>query len=61
LANAVLAAQLRLLHTSLYLLQRRNDLLFAEPGLLHFESSCGKLYSQMVLIVRGLHSSSEVE
>src|SRR5690606_16033344 len=38
------------------LLQNRNDLLFAEPGLLHQSSPVGKLYSQVVLKIRGLHA-----
>jgi len=54
-ADAVLANQLCDLHAGLRLLQNRNDLLFTESGLLRQSSPVGKLYSRMVLIVRGLH------
>jgi hypothetical protein len=50
----VFADQLRDPHAGFRLLEHRNDLFFTEPGLLHKSSPVGKLYSRVVLFVRGL-------
>src|SRR5262245_14590063 len=54
LADAEFANELRDLDAGLRLLQHSDDLFFTESGLLHKSSPVGKLYSRMVLIVRGL-------
>jgi len=59
--DTVLTAQLRRLHAGVGFLENRNDLLFTEPRLLHSSSPTGKLYSHLVLIVRGLHVHALVE
>src|ERR1035441_10936658 len=54
LGHTILAGQLRNLDAGLRLLKHCNDLLFTESGVLHQSSPVGKLYSSVVLKVRGL-------
>lgn len=57
-ADTVLANQFCDFHAGFRLLQDRDDLLFTEPGLLHKSFPVGKLYSPLVLFVRGLQHTS---